>query len=105
MEPTPGGGAPPPPSAPQEKASGQAITALIMGILGIICCALLGPVAWYLGNKEGKAILEGTSPKAGEGLAKVGKILGIIGTVLLVLWVIWVIFFGGMAVIGAMMEA
>lgn len=106
-EPTPGGPPPPPspPAAPQEKASGRATTALILGILGLICCPILAPIAWVLGNREGKDIQAGTAPKAGETLAKVGMILGIIGTVILVIWVIWVIFFGGMAMLGAMMEA
>lgn len=83
----------------QQSASTQAITALVLGILGVICCGLLAPVAWYLGNQELKAIREGRSPMAGEALAKIGMILGIIGTVLLVLTMLWIFFAGGMAVI------
>lgn len=86
------------PGQPQ-SASTQAITSLILGIVGIFCCNLLGPVAWYLGNQELKAIREGRAPIAGEGLAKAGMILGIIGTILMVLGILWIFFMGGMAVL------
>ena len=90
------------PGQPQSS-SNQAITALVLGILGIICCGLLAPIAWYLGNQELMAIREGRSPAAGEGLAKAAKILGIIGTVLLVLSILWIFFAGGMAVLQGVM--
>ncbi|HEV2852456.1 MAG TPA: DUF4190 domain-containing protein [Thermoanaerobaculia bacterium] len=89
------------PGQPQ-SASTQAITSLILGILGIFCCGLLAPVAWYLGNQELKAIREGRSSLAGEGLAKAGSILGIIGSILLVLSILWIFFMGGMAVLQGM---
>jgi Domain of unknown function (DUF4190) len=83
----------------QQSASTQAITALVLGILGLICCNILGPVAWYLGSQELKAIREGRSPFAGEILAKIGMILGIFGTIFLVLGVLWLFFMGGLAVL------
>jgi uncharacterized membrane protein YjgN (DUF898 family) len=89
----------------QQSASTQAITALVLGILGIFCCGLLAPVAWYLGNQEVKAIREGRSPLAGEGLAKAGMIMGIIGSILLVLSILWIFFMGGMAVLQGMAAA
>jgi hypothetical protein len=89
------------PGQPQ-SASTQAITSLILGILGIFCCGLLAPVAWYLGNQELKAIREGRSALAGEGMAKAGSILGIIGSILLVLSILWIFFMGGMAVLQGM---
>ena len=90
--------APPPPAAPTGS-SGKATTTLILGILGVVCCGLLAPVAWYMGSKELEAIAAGQSPADGETMAKIGKILGIIGTVLLVLSLIWIFFAGGMAVL------
>jgi hypothetical protein len=86
----------------QQKASSQAVTALVLGIVGIVCCALCAPVAWYMGGQELKAIQEGRSPLAGQGMAKAGQILGIIGTILMVLWFLWIIFFGGMAILQGM---
>jgi uncharacterized protein DUF4190 len=93
-----------PPIAPSSPGpSTQAITALVIGILGIVsCCVLLSPVAWYIGGQEIKAIREGRSPAEGEVLANVGRILGIVGTVLMVLFVLWVFFMGGLAVLAGL---
>jgi hypothetical protein len=92
----------PPPPPPAQSASSQAVTALVLGILGIVCCALMGPVAWYLGNQETQAIREGRSPVAGVGFAKAGTILGIVASVLFCLQILWVLFFGGMAFLSAL---
>lgn len=75
---------------------------LILGILGVVCCGLLAPVAWFMGSAELKSIRAGLSPAAGEGLAKAGMILGIIGSVLLVLSLLWIFFAGGMAILQGM---
>ena len=32
------------------------MTALVLGILGVVCCGLLAPIAWYRGNQELQAI-------------------------------------------------
>ncbi len=84
-----------------QTSSTQAIVALVLGILGVICCNILGPVAWFVGNQELKAIREGRSPAAGEGLARAGMILGIVGTIILILAILWVFFWGGMAMLSA----
>lgn len=86
------------------KSSSQATTALVLGILGVVCCGLLAPIAWYMGNQEMKAIREGRSPAAGEGITKAAVILGIIGTVLLALSLCWIFFAGGMAVLSGMSQ-
>jgi hypothetical protein len=91
--------APPPVEA---KASSQATTALILGIVSIVCCGLVAPFAWYLGNKELQQIAAGLSPVAGQGLAQAGKILGIIGSILLILGLIWFFFMGGMVMLSAL---
>lgn len=61
----------------------QATTALVLGILAIVVCGLLGPVAWSIGATELRAIDEGRRAPDGRGSAQAGKILGIVGTVLL----------------------
>jgi hypothetical protein len=86
-----------------QSASSQAITALILSILGIVCCGILAPVGWYLGNQEQKAIREGRSPAAGQGLAQAAVIVGIIGTILMVFWLLWIFFWGGMAILSGFM--
>ena len=68
--------------APQPAASTQAVIALVLGILSIVtCCGLLGPIAWYLGNKGGQGDPGGALPAAGQGFAQAGLILGILGTI------------------------
>ncbi|MFQ5929366.1 MAG: DUF4190 domain-containing protein [Acidobacteriota bacterium] len=67
------------------KSHGRSTAALIMGILGLLVCQFLSPVAWYVGYQELKAIRSGQSPQADKGIAKAGMILGIIGTILLAL--------------------
>ncbi|MFB3894755.1 MAG: DUF4190 domain-containing protein [bacterium] len=86
----------PTPSIPG-KASGQAITSLVLGILGLICCGILAPIAWILGSSELSKINTGISSPEGKGYATAGKILGIIGTVLLVLGMLWAILWIGFA--------
>jgi hypothetical protein len=89
-----------------EKASSQAITALVIGLIGIMTCCgtVLSPIAWYLGSQEQKAIREGRSPAAGESLAKIAVILGIVGTAVLALLVLWVFLMGGLAVISGFLN-
>lgn len=92
---------PPPAPTASTSASREAVTALVLGILGIVCCGFLAPVAWYLGQNELRAIRQGQASAAGEGMAMAGKILGMIGTALLIVGLIfgllWTLFFGGMA--------
>lgn len=92
--------APPPP--PSSSTSSRATTALVLGILGFVCCQLCAPFAWYIGNQEVKAIKAGASPASNQGFAMAGMILGIIGSLLLVFWILWIVFFGGLAVMGAL---
>jgi hypothetical protein len=69
--------------APTQNASTRAVAALILGILSILCMGFLAGIpAIILGSMELRAIKEGLAPAAGEGLAKVGYILGIVGTIL-----------------------
>jgi len=77
-------------------------TVLVLGIVGILCCQVCGPIAWYLGSAELKRIAAGQAAASGETSARVGRILGIIGTVLLILSVLWIFFAGGMAVLQGM---
>jgi hypothetical protein len=85
-----------------QSASSQAITALVLGILSLLCCPFVGPIAWWLGNQERKAIREGRAPAAGDTLALVAVILGILGTIYLAFFVLWILFFGGMAFLSAL---
>ena len=61
----------------------KAITALILGILSVLCMGFMtGIPAIIIGSMELKDIRAGKSPASGENIAKIGYILGIVGTVL-----------------------
>ena len=63
----------------------NAVTALVLGILGIVLCPLLGPVAWVLGRRGEQEIDGSGGAVGGRGLATAGKVLGIVGTFLLMI--------------------
>ena len=86
-------------------AKGNSTLILVLGIVGLLCCNLLGPVVWYMGKQELQGIAEGRISAVNEGTAKAGMILGIIATALLVFTILWILFFGGMAVLGGILEA
>jgi ABC-type Fe3+ transport system permease subunit len=75
---------------PYTEAS-QATTILVLGILSLVVCGVLGPVAWAMGNNEVAAIDAGRRPPENRGTANAGRILGIIATVFLILGVLVVI--------------
>lgn len=89
-----------------DKPSSQAITALVIGLIGILTCCgtVLSPIAWYLGVQEQRAIAAGRSPAAGENLAKIATILGIVGSVVLALIVLWIFLLGGGVVISGLLN-
>jgi hypothetical protein len=96
---------PPPPAATTSGTSSRATTALVLGILGVVCCQLCAPFAWYMGSKELKAIKSGASPQSAQGFAMAGMVLGIVGSILFILALLWIVFAGGMAVLSAMAGA
>ena len=63
----------------------NAVTAFVLGILGVILCPLLGPVAWVLGRRGEQEIDSSGGAVGGRGLATAGKVLGMVGTFLLAL--------------------
>lgn len=63
---------------------------MILGVMSIVSCGVLGPIAWVMGRR-----LRADAEAAGvpePGLAKAGRICGMVGTALLVLQVAWGIF-------------
>jgi hypothetical protein len=69
----------------------QATLALVLGIISVFCCAILGPVALFIGNASRQRIQASNGTLGGNGLATAGMILGIIGTIFLVFGVISII--------------
>lgn len=76
------------------------VTVFVMGLLGLLLCPILAPVAWIMGNSYmAKCQAMSVEP---EGLAVAGRILGMIGTGLVILWVVVVALFvcSGAALMG-----
>lgn len=87
-----------PPPMPGNSSTGfgtaphRGVLVLVLGILSIVLCGLLGPVAWIMGNKDMAEIDAGRMDPTGRGMTQAGKICGIVGTVLVVLGVgLWVL--------------
>lgn len=81
--------------------SSQATTILVLGILSLVICQVLGPIAWSMGNTELAAIDAGRRDPANRSSANAGKILGIIGTVFLIVGVVFFGFFVLLAIANA----
>lgn len=71
----------------------QATTILVLGILSLVVCQILGPIAWVMGNTEIAGIDAGRRPPQNRGTAQAGRILGIISTVLMIIGVAFLFVF------------
>ncbi|GGD20993.1 DUF4190 domain-containing protein [Nocardioides daphniae] len=60
-------------------------TVLVLGILGLVCCGFLAPVAWVMGASADNDVKAYPGRYSNAGSIKAGKILGIIGTAIIVL--------------------
>ena len=56
---------------------------LVLGVLSLVLCNVLGPVAWVMGNEELRRINTGQVDPMTRNSATAGRLLGIISTVLL----------------------
>lgn len=85
---------PPPPPPAQGPGYGyvpdhpRATLALVLGILSLVLCQLLGPVAWVIGGRAVQEIDASGGTVGGRGSANAGRILGIVATVLLILGIV-----------------
>ncbi len=97
--PPPGGyGTPPPgynpppggdPYGMPPQNSNKAVWALVTGLLGLLCCGVIGIAGIILG-KQAKAEIEASQGRlTGAGMAKAGFILGIVSVVLTVIGVVF----------------
>jgi hypothetical protein len=85
-----------PPQQPNYQSypeASQSTVVLVLGIMGLIVCQVLAPVAWYMGSQEVTAIDTGRRDPSGRSTANAGRILGIIGTVFLIIGVVAFVFF------------
>jgi hypothetical protein len=63
----------------------RATTVLTLGILSLVLCSALGPIAWSMGNEEIRRIDAWMTMPDGRGYASAGRICGMIASGLLVL--------------------
>lgn len=81
----------------------QGTTVLILGVLGIVACQILGPIAWSMGNKALEEIDRDPLRYSNRSNVNLGRILGMVGTAFLALYlvggILYVVFF--IAVFGA----
>jgi hypothetical protein len=68
---------------PKQGASGRAITAMILSLVGVFLCGFFTSIpGMILGKMEMTAIREGRASVAGDGFAKAGFYVGMVGTAL-----------------------
>ena len=78
---------------PQPPKHPQAVTVLVLGILGIVVCGVCGPFAWSMGNRAEREMAAYPGRWSGSTEVTIGKILGIVATALLALAVIVIVIF------------
>jgi hypothetical protein len=60
-------------------------TVLTLGILSLVVCTVMGPIAWAMGNEELRRIDSGQAPPEQRGSVTAGRVCGIIASVMLML--------------------
>lgn len=66
----------------------QGMTVLVIGILSLVVCQLLGPVAWVMGNNAIAEIDQNPMAWTNRSSVQAGRICGIVSTGLLALTVV-----------------
>ncbi len=64
---------------------------LVLGILSLVVCGALGPIAWYMGHGELARINAGLVSRADHGMVNAGYICGIIGSLLMLVGIVFFI--------------
>jgi hypothetical protein len=76
----------------------QASTVMVLGILSLVLCQVLGPIAWSMGNTELGRIDRGEADPTDRGNAVAGRVCGIVASIMLVVFVFgFVMLFGVIA--------
>ncbi|WP_069165446.1 DUF4190 domain-containing protein [Nocardia altamirensis] len=77
----------------------NATAVLFLGAASVLCCGVLGPVAWAMGKRALDQIEESHGAYGGRVQVMVGYILGIIGTILMIIFgvLFFMILIGGNA--------
>ncbi|NKY50252.1 DUF4190 domain-containing protein [Nocardia vermiculata] len=62
----------------------HATTVLVLGVLSMLCCGALGPIAWVMGKRALDQIELSGGTIGGRSQVLVGYVIGIIGTLMMV---------------------
>jgi len=82
-------GYPPAYSVQAQRSDNEATTIFVLGLLGLVMCQILAPIAWAKGSSYRTTCrVTETTPNA---LATTGWVLGIVGTVMLGLSLLFVV--------------
>jgi hypothetical protein len=77
------------PAPPPPQDDSGATASMVLGILGLVLCGLLAPIALFMGLSAKRRIRESGGYISGEGQATAGVILGAIGTAFIVLGLVF----------------
>lgn len=79
----------PPRRTYQSREHPDGTSVLVLGILSLVVCGLLGPIAWSKGNSALKEMERSTGVQwTNRGNITAGRVCGIISSVLLIVWVL-----------------
>jgi hypothetical protein len=70
----------------------RASTILTLGILSLVVCGILGPIAWAMGTEELRRIDAGETDPTQRGSVTAGRVCGIIASAFMIVWVVIVLF-------------
>lgn len=80
----------------------QAVTVLVLGLLGVLVCGATAPFAWIIGNRALAEIDAQPAVFGGRTETNIGRILGIVGTAILAFSALLLIGFFGLFVLGGL---
>jgi uncharacterized membrane protein YjgN (DUF898 family) len=69
----------------------EGTTILVLGILSLVICGILGPIAWSKGNAALREIDANPGMYTNRGSVSAGRICGIIASVLLIVSAVFVV--------------
>jgi len=58
----------------------RASTVLTLGILSLVVCSVMGPIAWAMGNEEIRRMDAGQTPDDQRGTVTAGRVCGIVAS-------------------------
>ncbi|MFE9579162.1 DUF4190 domain-containing protein [Nocardia sp. NPDC006044] len=83
---------------PQEHP--QATMILILGILSLVFCQIIGPVAWVMGKRALNEIDASGGALGGRSNVMVGYVCGIIASALIIISILFIVLFVVLGVVG-----